>query len=124
MPALDPAAIQFVETVARGAASAGDSVAGILIRLLARVSALEKLAKAQALELDRLRKMPRLPLTAAPREVVETGIDVRDGSPVRLERKVSRPVGRPKGSKDSRPRKRHLPLVSQSIIDADFDNLG
>jgi hypothetical protein len=65
---------------------------------------LERAVKEQARTLDKLSKMPRWPATMfeAPSKPM-IGIDT-EGFPVEL--RIKKPPGRPKGRKDSRPRRR------------------
>jgi hypothetical protein len=113
MPATitDPAVKQFVTKVTASAGAVPDAIAGLLLRLCARVSSLEQTAKAQAVELDRLRKtsslLPPALLAAPPMEPdAEPAFDAEAGA---LERSaVKRPVGRPRGRKDSHPRRAPL----------------
>ena len=52
-----------------------------------------------------------------------------DGAPVRIEERVRRPVGRPKGRKDDVPRQRRYPRKSEpesmaaelGLLDPDWD---
>jgi hypothetical protein len=109
LAAADPAVARFVEQVSAGTNAAGDRVAGLLLRLLSRVGALEKAVAAQGIKLDNLAMMPRqvhrgVKTTDAALGTIETGIDIRDGSPARKEPK--RPRGRPLGRKDSHPRRK------------------
>jgi hypothetical protein len=122
---LDPVASKFIEEVAKGATSVPDAIAGLLLRLCGRVASLEAATKKYRLDIDKLQKQPRYALTA-PQAVIErelTGIDIRDGSPVHIVPK--RPPGRPKGVKDSRPRRRHSMEYEDNsrLIDADWDDL-
>jgi hypothetical protein len=127
MPTIDPAAIKFVEEIAKGASSIPDSIAGILLRLLGRVSSLETTSKQHALKLDKLAKQPRWPgsLPEPTLQKTLTGIDAATGAPVRIEPK--RPVGRPPGSRDSakrRPRGAELfHKEDLQLLDTGFDDL-
>ena len=100
----DPAIIAFIEQVSAGTNASADSTAGLILRLLSRVSRLE-----QAVEV--LRKQPKPAMrarthdSAPPTRIIETGIDF-DGNPVRIEERIRRPRGRPAGSRDQVPRAR------------------
>jgi hypothetical protein len=131
----DPAILRFVEQVSAGTNTAADSTAGLILRLLARVSRLE-----QAVEV--LRKQPKSTMRArahdsAPQtRIIETGIDF-DGHPVRIEERIRRPRGRPSGSRDQAPRARRRwnrkpegaediedfggLAASDALLDPDFD---
>jgi hypothetical protein len=104
--ALDPAIIAFVEQVAAGANAAADSTAGLLLRLLSRVSRLE-----QAVEVLRKQSKPAMRARthdAAPQTIIKTGLDVF-GVPEVIRERVARPRGRPSGSRDLVPRTRRWP---------------
>jgi hypothetical protein len=131
MPSIvtDPAVIRFIETVNNGVDTAADSIAGLVLRLVGRVSTLEKAVEAQAARLkqvDKLARARRAPV--APLAPIMTGIDVATGAPIRVQPKRSR--GRPLGSRDTyqRPsRARHHNLqaeVSSNLVDDDWDDLG
>src|SRR6516165_5121635 len=112
----DPAVKQFVAKITASAAAAPDAIAGLLLKLCARVSTLEMAAKAQARQLDQLSRQSHalLPpgLLAAP--PIEP--EAEDGA--RARRAVKHPVGRPKGGTDSRPRRMALrPVESGRMID-------
>ena len=104
----DPAIAAFVEQIAAGTNVAADSVAGLILRLVTRVGRLEKTVSEQGSKLDKLARKPwpAKPARTASARVVETGIDVATGAPVRLETKASRPRGRPTGRRDATPRAR------------------
>ena len=104
----DPAIAAFVEQIAAGTNVAADSVAGLILRLVTRVGRLEKTVSEQGSKLDKLARKPwpAKPARTASARVVETGIDVATGAPVRLETKASRPRGRPAGRRDATPRAR------------------
>jgi hypothetical protein len=55
-PILDPEVRKFCLRVQAAAAAAPDAIAGLLLKLCARVANLEKVTKAQAVALDGLRK--------------------------------------------------------------------
>ena len=121
--ALDPAIIAFVEQVAAGANAAADSTAGLLLRLLSRVSRLE-----QAVEVLRKQSKPAMRArthdSAPPTRIIETGIDF-DGNPVRIEERIRRPRGRPAGSRDHAPRaRRRRPEGSALFHREDIEDLG
>jgi hypothetical protein len=65
-------------------------------------------------------KLPR----PAPPVRLETGVDVY-GDPVRIEHKIKRPRGRPKGARDrfQRPSRKHG-IVPPALIDPGFDDLA
>jgi hypothetical protein len=107
----DAAIQQFVAKITASAGAVPDALAGLLLKLCARVASLERTTKAQALELDKLRKMPRLPaaMLEAATPKVKTGIDVATGAAVRIEPRRGR--GRPQGRKDARPRAPRTKLV-------------
>jgi hypothetical protein len=126
---VDPAVVKFIESVAQGASSAADSVAGIMIRALGRICALETKVEEQAAKLkqvDKLARQPKPVRPSSPSRVVESGVDVRDGGPVYIEHKICRARGRPKGAKDRFPRSRHNlgAEVSSNFVDRDWDDLG
>jgi hypothetical protein len=130
---VDPAIAAFIEQIGTGTNAAADSTAGLILRLLARVSRLER-----AVEV--LRKQPKPTMRAktydgAPQtRIIETGIDF-DGHPVRIEERVRRPRGRPSGARDHAPRaRRRKPegaalfhrediegLVEPPVLDPDWD---
>jgi hypothetical protein len=130
----DPAVKQFVAKLTASAAAAPDAIAGLLLKLCARVSNLETVTKAQAVAIDGLRKtgvsglLPELPM---PPPLEPPAYPARDAKP-RARRTVKRPVGRPKGRKDSHPRKPAAPVQlrapeddgSRWLIDRGFDELG
>src|SRR6516225_1359946 len=106
----DPVIAQFVERVAAGANAAADSVAGLVLRLVGRVGALEKTVEAQGVRLKQVDKLARAKLApvVVPLTPIMTGIDTATGAAVRVMPKRSR--GRPRGSLDSYkrpPRGRH-----------------
>jgi hypothetical protein len=108
---VDPAIAGFVARLGAVPNIAADSVAGLILRLLARVSRLEQAVQQHGKKLEALAKQPK-PTTrarthdAAPQtRIVETGIDF-DGNPVRIEERIRRPRGRPAGSRDQVPRAR------------------
>ena len=125
----DPVVAQFIERVAAGTNAAADSVAGLVLRLVGRVGALEKTVEAQAAELKRVDKLarakPKLPRTPPPVRL-ETGVDVY-GDPVRIEHKIRRPRGRPKGSRDRYERQTRAGIVppapSSYLLDGGWDDL-
>jgi hypothetical protein len=86
----DPTIVKFIETVAAGANAAADSVAGMLLRLASRSGRVEQTLAQRAEKIKKLEREPKSP-RRAPMRVVETGIDVRDGSPVHIEEQVKRP---------------------------------
>jgi hypothetical protein len=131
---VDPAIARFVEQINAGANAAADSVAGLILRLVTRVGALEKTVTAQASKLETLSKQPKprgSPVRArthdaAPVTRIETGVDAF-GNPVRHEIQVRRSRGRPKGSRDSYQRPPRAPHnlveaeLSSTYIDPDWD---
>jgi hypothetical protein len=125
---VDPAVVKFIETVSNGADTVADSIAGIVVRLLGRVTSLERKLETQdskIAKIDKLaRQQPKLPRNPPPVRL-ETGIDM-DGHPVRHEIKIRRPRGRPKGARDRFPRSRHNlgAEVSSNFVDRDWDDLG
>jgi hypothetical protein len=128
MPSIvtDPAVAHFVERVSNGVDSAADSIAGLMMRLVGRISRLELKVETQDGKIAKIDKLARAkPVRKPPPTVVETGIDVRDYTPVRIEHKVKRPRGRPKGARDSylRPRRSGIaaPAPSSHILDPDWD---
>jgi hypothetical protein len=71
--------------------------------------------------------MPRLPAAilaaAAPKAETESTF----ATAVRIETRATRPVGRPKGVKDSKPRRKaagHALRHKEDHIDPDWDHLG
>jgi len=127
----DPALARFIEQVTDGSNAAADSVAGLILRLVGRVSHLEKTVSDQASKLDKLAKHPQSSARAKtydsrPTKIVETGVDM-DGHPVRLEERVRRPVGRPKGRRDTHQRHRRPPSevhhepAELGLLDPDWD---
>jgi len=125
----DPVIAQFVERVAAGANAAADSVAGLVLRLVGRVGALEKTVEAQGVRLKQVDKLARTKLApvVVPLTPIMTGIDTATGAPVRVMPKRSR--GRPLGSRDriQRSSRRHHNLqaeVSSNYADPGFDDLG
>jgi hypothetical protein len=122
----DPIIARFVEDVAAGANAAADSVAGLVLRLVGRVTTLEQRLETQdgkIAKIDKLARQPR-PARTPPPTLVETGIDVY-GDPVRIEHRIKRPRGRPKGARDRFPRSRHNlgAEVSSNFVDRDWDDL-
>jgi hypothetical protein len=123
----DPAVIRFIETVSNGADTVADSIAGIVVRLLGRVTSLERKLETQdskIARIDKLARQPKLPRNPPPVRL-ETGVDVY-GDPVRHEIKIRRPRGRPKGSRDRYQRQtRQLgvmdPPPARHIVDPDWD---
>jgi hypothetical protein len=124
----DPVVAQFIERVAAGTNAAADSVAGLVLRLVGRVGALERKVEAQSSQIAKIDKLVRAkPAPIVPVAPIMTGVDVETGAAVRIMPKRS--VGRPLGSRDRRPRpsRRHHNLaaeVSSNIVDADWDHLG
>jgi len=125
----DPVIAQFVERVAAGANAAADSVAGLVLRLVGRVGALEKTVEAQGVRLKQVDKLARTKLApvVVPLTPIMTGIDTATGAAVRVMPKRSR--GRPLGSRDriQRSSRRHHNLqaeVSSNYADPGFDDLG
>jgi hypothetical protein len=123
----DPLIARFVEDVAAGANAAADSVAGLVLRLVGRVTNLEQRLETQdgkIARIDKLARQPRLPRTPPPVRVVESGVDARDGGPVYIEQRVKRPRGRPKGARDRFQRRRPgivPPPPARHIVDPDWD---
>ena len=127
----DPAVVKFIETVGNGASAAADSVAGLVLRLVGRVGALEKTVEAQGVRLKQVDKLARTKLApvVVPLTPIMTGVDTATGAAVRIMPKRSR--GRPPGSKDRYqrpPRARHhdieAEISSNHILDDDWDHLG
>jgi len=131
--ATDPALAHFIEQVTNGSNAAADSVAGLILRLVGRVGRLEQTVFEQASKLDKLAQQPRAAGRARTDDsrVVKSGVDV-DGHPVRIEERVRRPVGRPKGRRDAYRRQRRGPRVvhpefdelrtaEAGLLDPDFD---
>jgi hypothetical protein len=124
----DPAVLKFVESVAAGANAAADSVAGLVLRLVGRVGALEKTVKEQATKIEKIGKLAQAKSAPiAQLAPTMTGVDVETGAPVRI--MPRRPRGRPIGSRDThkRPSRRRHNLqaeVSNNLIDDDWDHLG
>jgi len=126
----DPALARFIEQITDGSNAAADSVAGLILRLVGRVGRLEQTVSDQGSKLDKLARQPRSAVRARTHDsrVVETGVDV-DGHPVRIEERVRRPIGRPKGRKDDVPRRRgHLRKAEPEsrpaelgLLDPDWD---
>jgi hypothetical protein len=58
--------------------------------------------------------------------IVETGVDVRDGSPVRIEERIKRKPGKPRGSEDSYARTRRFLRAEPSshIVDDELGRAG
>ena len=108
--ATDPALAHFIEQVTNGSNAAADSVAGLTLRLVGRVGRLEQTVSDQGSKLDKLARQPRPAGRARAQDsrVVKSGVDV-DGHPVRIEERVPRPVGRPKGRRDTYQRHRRPP---------------
>jgi hypothetical protein len=123
----DPVIARFVEDVAAGANAAADSVAGLVLRLVGRVTTLEQRLETQdgkIARIDKLARQPKLPRNPPPVRL-ETGIDM-DGNPVRIEHRIKRPRGRPKGARDRYQRQsRQLgimdPPPARHIVDPDWD---
>jgi len=106
---------------------AGDSIAAIVLRLLARVGALERVTEQQARRLDKLAKAPkpvrRHTHDAAPSR--KTGVDPH-GAPEWIDVKPApRPPGRPAGSRDVEPRVRRFArrAPDPQLLDADWDKM-
>jgi hypothetical protein len=96
---LDPAARRFIEEVSRGAAAVPDSIAGLLLKLAARVTSLERIVGSIALP----------GLDPSPSCKTAPGIEGRNDGAVGPERDSApaRPAphaGRPKGRVDSQSR--------------------
>ena|SRR5215831_11728591 len=128
--AIDPAVTTFLSRLCDGAGSLPDSIAALIFRLAARVTRLEQTTAAQADKIKKLEKQPRLAgrAKAYDSRVVKSGVDV-DGHPVRIEERVRRPVGRPKGRKDDGPRRRRYLRKSEqevreltAVLDPDWDS--
>jgi hypothetical protein len=123
--AVDPVVRSFVEAVNHeDAATTTDTVGGLFLRLINRVGALEKTVEQQAVKLkqvDKLARQPR-PVRNPPPVRLETGVDVY-GDPVRIEHKIRRPRGRPKGARDRYPRRTGIvsPPPARHIVDPDWD---
>jgi hypothetical protein len=127
----DPLIARFVEDVAAGANAAADSVAGLVLRLVGRVTTLEQRLETQdgkIAKIDKLaRQQPKLPRSLPPVRL-ETGIDM-DGNPVRIEHRIKRPRGRPKGARDRYQRQTRRPGIvppapSSHLLDSGWDDLG
>jgi hypothetical protein len=127
MPSIvtDPAVAQFVERVSNGVDSAADSIAGLMMRLVSRISRLELKVETQdgkIAKIDKLARQPR-PVRKPPPVRLETGVDM-DGNPVRIEHRIKRPRGRPKGARDRFQRRRAgivPPPPARHIVDPDWD---
>jgi hypothetical protein len=121
----DPAIARVINAIGEGA-TASDSIAGLLLRVLHRVTSLETVARQVDRRLDLLEKNPRVPWSMAePVTRALTGIDTATGSPVRIEPR--RPVGRPQGRRDSRkrkPRGSELFHKEDLLVDNGFDDPG
>jgi hypothetical protein len=126
----DPVIAQFVERVAVGTNAAADSVAGLVLRLVGRVGALERKVEAQSSQIAKIDKLARAkPAPVVALAPIMTGVDTATGAAVRIMPKRSR--GRPPGSKDRHqrpPRARHhdieAEISSNHILDDDWDHLG
>ena len=127
----DPAVVKFIETVGNGASAAADSVAGLVLRLVGRVGALEKAVEAQGVKLKQVDKLARTKLApvVVPLTPIMTGVDTATGAPVRIMPKRSR--GRPRGSLDTYkrpPRGRHhdhqAEMSNNHVVDSDWDDLS
>ena len=132
----DPALARFIEQITDGSNAAADSVAGLILRLVGRVGRLEQTVSDQGSKLDKLAKHPQPAGRAKTHDsrstrIVATGVDM-DGHPVRIEERVRRPVGRPKGRRDTHQRQRRgarvvhpeleeLRTAGVSLLDPDFD---
>ena len=81
----DPAVVKFIETVGNGASAAADSVAGLVLRLVGRVGALEKTVEAQGVRLKQIDKLARTKLApvVVPLTPIMTGVDTATGAAVR-----------------------------------------
>ena len=104
-------AATFLSRLCDGAGSLPDSIAALIFRLAARVTRLEQTTSVQADKIRKLEKQPRPDpdvVRTYDSRVVKTGLDV-DGHPVRIEERVRRPVGRPKGRRDAYQRHRRPP---------------
>ena len=126
--AIDPAVTSFVSKLCDGASSLPDSIAALIFRLASRVTRLEQTTSAQADKIKKLEKQPRSAGRGSTYDgrVVKSGVDV-DGNPVRIEERVRRPVGRPKGRRDIYKRQRrasheaHPEPAELGLIDPDWD---
>jgi hypothetical protein len=126
----DPAVVKFIETVGNGASAAADSVAGLVLRLVGRVGALEKTVEAQGVRLKQIDKLARTKLApvVVPLTPIMTGVDTATGAAVRVMPKRSR--GRPRGSLDTykrSPRGRYHEQqaeVSSNYVDPGWDDLS
>jgi hypothetical protein len=107
-----------------------DTLSGTVLRLFARVQAVEAAVDKLTEQFAAVRAPPPEEPAKPPRTL--TGIDMA-GHPVRFEPRVKRPIGRPKGSRDAQPRQRgsgrprHHNLnaeVSSHILDRDWDSGG
>jgi hypothetical protein len=124
--AVDPGIARVIKAIGEGV-TASDSIASLVLKILNRVNSLETIARQSNRRLDLLEKIPRSSWTtlapATPKPM--TGIDVATGAPVRIEPTIHRPVGRPKGKRDSTKRRPRNALFHQEdvLLDRGFDEL-
>jgi hypothetical protein len=118
--ATDPGVLRLLDAIAAGT-TAADSVGALVLRLVQRVSLLERTSQQHAQQLDKLAKEPQIPwaLAEAPKPKAVgvdmpapgetmTGIDAT-GASVRIS--TPRPRGRPPGRRDSHPRRKPIAVV-------------
>jgi len=117
---------KFCLRIAASAAASPDAIAGLLLKLCARVSTLEHAAKTQALQLAQLSRQSQALLPAGLLAPPPPGFAAEPGAPERPAGKP--PGGRPKGRRDSHPRRTPLrepgDTATRWLIDHDFDSLG
>jgi hypothetical protein len=103
---VDPGITRLLDALSIGA-TASDSTAALLLRLVNRVTTLEAKSRDHDVKLDKLSKQPRLPVLGEKCSTTMTGVEGRNGAAVGPERDsaLPRPAPRP-GRKDSPPRKR------------------
>jgi len=126
--AIDPAVTTFLSRLCDGAGSLPASIAALIFRLAVRVTRLEQTTAAQADKIKKLEKQPRTAERARTYDsrILKSGVDV-DGHPVRIEERVRRPVGRPKGRRDTHQRQRrpqsevHHEPAELGLLDPDWD---
>jgi hypothetical protein len=112
---IDPAITRLLAAIGSGI-TASDSVAGLMLRLVHRVSVLERTVQTQAAALQKLARPAPLAADAAPPPPNGHG-----GGPVSAP--VRKPPGRPPERRDAYPRRIGPDkFIASYSIDPDFDS--